>query len=103
MSIPKIASDTNPDWLEHLKTRSAKMEGKTVKKVSCGMREDNIDLHQSQVLQLEFTDGSILYIETASNVQNVMHDVNSERQSSIKAPDFHADLWLTWVDPDSDE
>lgn len=102
MGIPKVAADTNPRWVEHLKTRSEKMEGKTVKKVLCGMREDHIDLHQSQVLQLEFTDGSILHIETASNVQNVMQNVNSGRKSSIKAPDFHADLWLTWDDPHSD-
>ena len=100
---PKIAADTNPRWAEHLKMRSAEMEGKTVKKVLCGMREPHVDLHQSEVLQLEFTDGSILYIETASNVQNVMHDVNSGRKASIKASDFHADLWLTWVDPHSDE
>ena len=103
MRTPKIASDTNPRRMEFLKTRSEKMEGKTVKKVSCGMREHHTDLHQSEVLQLEFTDGSILYIETASNTQNVMHDVNSGRKSSIKASDFHADLWLTWVDPCSDE
>ena len=102
MRIPRIAADTNPRWVEFLKTRSEEMIGKTVKKISCGMREDHIDLHQSQVLQLEFTDGSILYIETASNVQNVMGDVNFGRKSSIEAPDFHADLWLTWGEPDSE-
>ena len=103
MRTPKIASDTNPGWVEHLKTRSEKMVGKTVKKVSCGMREHNDDLHQSHVLRIEFTDDSILHIETASNVQNIMHDVNSGRISSMKAPDFHADLWPTWEEPNSDK
>ena len=103
MRTPKIAADTNPRSLDHLKKISEEMEGKTVKKVLCGIREHHTDLHQSEVLQLEFTDGSILYIETASNVQNVMHDVNSGRKPRIEASDFHADLWLTWVDPHSDE
>lgn len=101
--IPKIATNTNPRELDFLKTRSEKMEGKTVKKVLCGRREHDIDLHQSEVLQIEFTDGSTLYIQTASNVQNIMSDVNSGRTSKIEAPDFHADLFLSWEDPRSDE
>lgn len=101
--IPKIAADTDPRRLNFLKTRSEKMEGKTIKKVSCGMRQHDIDLHESEVLQIEFTDGSTLHIQTASNVQNIMSDVNSGRKSNIEAPDFHADLFLSWEDPHSDE
>ena len=41
MKPPKIATDANPGWVEHLKKGSEKMVGKTVKKVSCGMREHN--------------------------------------------------------------
>ncbi|MXV74474.1 hypothetical protein F4Z99_09365 [Candidatus Poribacteria bacterium] len=103
MSIPKIAADTDPRWVRHLKTQSEKMEGKTVKKVSCGIREHNTKNHQSDVLKLEFTDGSILYIQTGSNAENISEDVNSGRKSKIQVPEFHVDLWLTWADPKSDE
>ena len=100
--IPKIAQDTDPRWVEHLRKQSEKMIGKTVKKVSCGMREHNNALHQSHVLVIEFTDSTILHIQTASNVQNIIQDVR-EGKSNLKAPDFHADLIPAWEGPDSDE
>lgn len=93
---PKIDPNTNPRHVEHLKNRSEEMVGKTVEKVSCGMREHDVGMHESMVLRIEFTDGSVLHIQTASNVQNIMDEVNSERKPSIKAPDFHADLFLSW-------
>ena len=99
MFTPKIDANANPRFTQHLKKQSEKMEGKTVKKVSCGMREHNIELHESMVLRIEFTDGSILHIQTASNVQNIMTAVNSGKGSSLEASDFHADLFPSW-DPE---
>ena len=94
--IPKIAADTNPRFVEHLKNRSESMIGKTVRNVSCGMREHSDDLHESHVLVIEFTDDSKLYIQTASNANNIVHDVKSGRGAELKESDFHADLFLTW-------
>ena len=91
---PKIDPNANPRLTEHLKNASEKMKGKTVKEVSCGMREQNVAMHESMVLRIEFTDGSMLHVQTASNVQNVMDKANSGEK--LKAPDFHADLFLSW-------
>ena len=103
MSIPKIVADPDPNWVRCVKLESEKMEGKTVKKVSCGIREHSNNQHRSDVLKLEFTDGSILHIQTGSNVQTIRDDVNSGSISKVKAPDFHVDLWLTWEHLHSDE
>ena len=100
MRPPKFDMDAQPRRMEILRKRFEKMEGKTVKKVSCGKREHNDELHESDVLQIEFTDDSTLYIETASNVQNIMQKVNSENRQIVKAPDFHGDLHPTWDDPE---
>ena len=94
-TLPKIAKDTEPDLLRHLAEQAPKLEGKTVKKVVFGIREHSRKLHQSDVLQLEFTDGSILAIQTGSNATNVAIDV-SRGKSNIKPDDFHTDFVLTW-------
>ena len=99
MSTPKIDANANPRLTQGLKKQYEKMEGKTVKKVSCGMREHDSALHESMVLRIEFTDGSILHIQTASNVQNIMDVVNSGKGASLEASDFHADLFPSW-DPE---
>ena len=94
--IPKIAEDTDPRWVKLLRTRSEEMVGKTIKEVSCGMREHDDEANQSQVLVIEFTDDSILHIHTASNAGNIVQDVNSLGKSCIKESDFQADLFLVW-------
>ena len=48
------------------------MKGKTVKTVKFGIGEHHKKLHQSDVLLLEFTDGSILSIQTGSNTQEIV-------------------------------
>lgn len=102
MRIPKYDPDAQPRRMEYLRKASERMVGKTVKKVSCGVREHNNQLHESDVLQIDFTDGSALYIETASNVQNIIQKVKSGERHSLKEPDFHADLHPTWDDSHSD-
>ena len=101
--IPKIAKDTDPSLLRYLEGQAPKLEGKTIKKVVVGIREHNEDSHESDVLQLEFTDGSTLFIQTGSNAQNVADDVNAGRMSNMKPDAFHADFVLTWVDAPSNE
>ena len=100
-SLPKIATDTNPDILRHLAEHAPKMEGKTVKNVTFGIREHHKELHQSDVLLLEFTDGSILSIQTGSNAKNVVQDIRSGKR--IEIDDFHTDFVLIWEDEDSEE
>ncbi len=76
-----------------------KANGKTISKVQTGMRKTDPDLHESNVLSIEFTDGSTLWIQTASNVNNIIDTIeNSNRK--IKPSYFHADLFYCWEDND---
>ena len=87
--------------LRHLAQEAPKLIGKTVKNVTCGIREHHRELHQSDVLLLEFTDGSILSIQTGSNAKNVAGDVNRPGRLRIKPDDFHTDFVLIWKDEES--
>ena len=96
-TLPKIATDTNPDILRHLEVQAPKMKGKTVKTVKFGIREHHKKLHQSDVLLLEFTDGSILSIQTGSNTQDIVYRL-AQRGIKMKPDEFHTDLVLLWED-----
>ena len=97
--IPKIQKNI-PDFISsRLKLsseRSEKMEGKTIKKVTVGFREQDKDMHESDVLKIEFKDGTILHIQTASNVLNLIADFEHGKKRNFKPNDFHADLFFTW-------
>jgi len=71
--------------------QAMRMKGKTIEKVWFGLREDYDQVHQSEVLFIQFTDGEILAIDTGSNALNVAH------QAKIKPNEFHVDMNLTWV------
>ena len=73
--------------------------GKTISKVETAMRKTDPDVHESNVLMIEFTDGSILWIQTASNVTNVISYIEHSK-NKIKPPDFHADLFYWWENND---
>lgn len=96
--IPKIEKNV-PEYiskrLEISSAHAEKMEGKTVKKVTVGFREQG-DIHESDVLKIEFEDGSILHIQTASNVLNLIQDFEKRKKRNFKPSDFHADLIFTW-------
>ena len=47
------------------------------------MLEGKDENHRSDILQLDFTDGNILYIRTGSNAVNVAEDVNSNSLSTL--------------------
>ena len=100
-TLPKIDKNTKPDLLRHLKTQTSKMEGKTIKTVKFGIREHHTKLHQSDVLLLEFTDGSILSMQTGSNASNITDSL--QRQGIKMEPDeFHTDFVLIWADEDTE-
>jgi len=66
--------------------------GKTIDRVEYGLRPEKEQCHQSEVIVIHFTDGSILGIETGSNSGNLATERNGLRPN-----DFHADFMLHWV------
>lgn len=72
--------------------QASQMIGKTIKQVKFGQRKEHEALHGSEGLLIYFTDGSILGIETGSNVSNITSD-----RDDLEPKDFHTDFALTWV------
>ncbi len=68
------------------------MKGKTIEHIEFGSRNEIANVHQSEVLKIHFTDGSILGIDTHSNVGNLAHDV-----PGFKGEDVHISFDLHWV------
>ena len=73
--LPKIASPALPEFFELAK----KMEGKTIKKIEYGYGEHVTDAHQTEVLILEFTDGTKVGISIGSNAMEFKRSVNPEK------------------------
>ncbi|QNI32038.1 hypothetical protein H7849_24015 [Alloacidobacterium dinghuense] len=71
---------------------ASQMAGKTVQKVESGIREEIAGLHGSDVLLIHFTDGSILGIDTGSNVFNI-----TSNRNDLRPEEFQTDFHLTWV------
>lgn len=91
--LPKI-DRTRPPHPNSLITRAPKFVGKTVERVDYGFREEYENAHDSELLIIYFTDGSILGIDTATNALNLETSFNG-----FKAKDLHVDLRLAWVPP----
>lgn len=68
------------------------MEGKTVDKMEFGFRQDIEGVHGSEALIIHFTDGSIMSIDTGSNVRNILGFENA-----VRPEQFHVDLHIHWV------
>ncbi|MDE0634924.1 MAG: hypothetical protein OXI43_03605 [Candidatus Poribacteria bacterium] len=68
--LPKIVGDVESHYSI---CKSKKMEGKTVEKVWFGMREEIENVHQSEVLYVEFKEGEILAIELGANASDFLH------------------------------
>ncbi len=68
---------------------AAAMVGKTVAKVEYGFRHHIEGVHQSEVLIIHFTDGSIMSLDSGCNVGNILPDRNAES--------FHVDFHVHWV------
>ena len=87
--LPKIARASEPHYSICQATR---MKAKTVERVEFGSRNEIANVHQSEVLKIHFTDGSILGIDTHSNVGNLAYDV-----PGFKGEDVHISFDLHWV------
>ena len=73
---------------------TARMVGKTIRKVEIGERQRWENVHGSELITIEFDDGTLLSIDTGSNAGNLC------AAGSIRTPDqFHVDYLLFWVPP----
>lgn len=89
--LPKI---DRPSQSNFSICQAVELAGKTVTRVEFGFRKDVEGLHESEVLILHFTDGSILGIDTGSNAVNVAME-----HKGVRPEDFHANFHLQWVPP----
>ena len=85
--LPKIVRPVLPEFLEGAK----KMEGKTIKRVEYGHREHEENVHESEVLILEFTGGTKLGIDTGSNAMELTG-------RNVRPENFLVDFMLRWSD-----
>ena len=73
--LREIASPALPEFLALAK----KMEGKTIKKIEYGYGKHVADAHQTEVLILEFTDGTQVSISIGSNAMEFKALLNPEK------------------------
>jgi hypothetical protein len=88
-SLPKIAQ---PAQAHFSIVQASRMLGKTVAKVEYGFRVHIDDVHESELLIIHFTDGSIMSIDTGSNSWNLSDD-----EKGLRPEDFHVDFVIHWV------
>ncbi len=90
--LPKI--DQNPDRapMENYSINQIQRAvGKTIERVEFGFEERIQEVHESEVIILHFTDGSVLGISTGSNSVNL-----SSEYQGLQPEDFHVDFMLHW-------
>ena len=87
--LPQVVRASEPNYSI---CQATQMKGKTVERVKFGSRNEIADVHQSEVLKIHFTDGSILGIDTHSNVGNLAREV-----PGFKGEDVHISFDLHWV------
>ena len=87
--LPRIARGPEPNYSIN---GASRMVGKTVAKVEFGFRHDIKGVHQSELILMYFTDGSIMSIDTGCNAGNL-----SDRAHPPQ--DFHVDFHVSWVPP----
>lgn len=87
--LPRIVRTSESNYsINH----AARMVGRTIEKVEFGFRHEIKDVHQSELLLIYFTDGSVMAIETGSNAANL-------RDKPSQPEEFHVDFRLHWVPP----
>lgn len=87
--LPEIGKAAEPHYSI---CQASRMQGKTVERVESGSGKRIENVHQSEVIIIHFTDGSILSIDTGSNVGNLALEV-----SGLKGEDFDVNFRLHWV------
>lgn len=86
--LPKIDGDVHQ--LSAIR-KATRMVGKTVEKVSFGMRKKIEDVQQTEVLYVHFTDGEILAINTVSNIAEILEE------TAMKPDELNVEFLLEWV------
>jgi len=87
--LPRIVRPPEPNYSIN---EAARMEGRTISKVEFGFRHDIEGVHQSELLLIHFSDGSIMGIDTGSNAGNL-------RDKPSQPDEFHVDFRMHWVPP----
>ena len=87
--MPRIA---RPSEGHYSICQAALMTGKTVDRVEYGFRHEIQGVHESELLILHFTDGSIVSIHTGSNASNLAH-----RHTGLEPDEFHVSFHVHWV------
>lgn len=87
--LPVIARAPSPHFSI---VQARRMTGKTIEKVEVGFRENIENLHGSEAMIIYFTDGSIMGLDTGSNVRNI-----TGRENHLRPEDFHVDFNVSWV------
>jgi hypothetical protein len=72
--------------------KALQMKGKTIQKVEAGFRTEHENLPKSEALVIYFTDGSIMSLDTGSNVSALVSDENG-----LQPQDLHIDFCINWV------
>ena len=86
-TLPKIAKPILPEFLGD----AQKMEGKTIKSVEYGHQEHTRDVPGSEVLILNFTDGTTLGVVAGSNAREL-------KGKPLKPDKLLIDFMLRWSD-----
>ena len=87
--LPRI---TRPPEANYSIVQALRMKGKTVERVEIGSRADIKGVHASEAIIVYFTDGSIMGLQTGSNVGNLATDANR-----LQPEDFNVDFAVNWV------
>ncbi len=87
--LPRVVRPPEPNYSIN---DAALMVGRTISKVEFGFRHDIKGVHQSELLLIYFSDGSVMGIDTGSNAANL-------RDTPSQPEDFHVDFRMHWVPP----
>jgi hypothetical protein len=87
--LPRIGAPPLPNYSIN---EARAMAGKTVERVDVGSRPESQTGHQSEVMIIHFTDGSIMSIESGCNAQNFHCEKHPPHE-------FHVDFIVQWVPP----
>lgn len=87
--LPRIGRPPEPNYSIN---EAALMVGRTISKVEFGFRHEIKGVHESELLLVYFSDGSVMGIDTGSNAANL-------RDRPSQPEDFHVDFRMHWVPP----
>ena len=95
MTLPKFRNDLQVE-ANYSINQAREMVGNTVKSVQIGFQKTGVQVHQTEMLIITFTDDTQLAISTGSNVVNITSLIGRGGSCELKPADFHVDFDLTW-------